>query len=110
MVRASSSSSNDAAVPPPTPSERDEGSSRVNTMSRKWDRFGANTVPLWVADMDFSAPERVVDAVREVAESGHYGYADPCERTVRCGREVGDGARVREEAGAGRIACGGCRD
>ena len=101
MVRASSSSSS-APPPPPTPSERDQGSSRANTMSRKWDRFGAETVPLWVADMDFSAPERVVDAVREVAESGHYGYADPCERTVRCVRErLATAHGFGEEAGAG---------
>ena len=52
--------------------------------------------------MDFSAPERVVDAVREVAESGHYGYADPCERTVRCVRErLATAHGFGEEAGRG---------
>jgi len=98
MTRASVYESSPA---PPTPSARDERSTRVDTMSRKWDRFGPNAIPLWVADMDFSAPERVVDAVRAVAESGHYGYADPCARTVACAR-----ARLAEAHGCGDEAGG----
>ena len=62
--------------------ERDGTSSRVGSGSRKWERYaGASSsarapTPLWVADMDFSAPPAVVDAVLAVASSGHYGYAD----------------------------------
>jgi cystathionine beta-lyase len=37
--------------------------------------FGTNDVlPLWVADMDFPAPDEVVDAIRKRAEHPLYGY------------------------------------
>jgi len=67
------------AVPELPDPARDGALDRRGTMSRKWDRFGDGRVPLWVADMDFSAPGAVVDAVRAVAESGVYGYGDPDE-------------------------------
>lgn len=52
---------------------------RKNTNSRKWDNiheiFGKdNILPMWVADMDFSAPQEVVEAVKKRAEHGAYGY------------------------------------
>ena len=53
---------------------------RKNTFSSKWDNVGPrignpDALPMWVADMDFPAPQPVVDAVRKRAESGIYGYA-----------------------------------
>jgi len=58
---------------------------RRNTDSLKWDgmkeRFGPNpddTLPMWVADMDFLSPEPVIKALRERVEHGVFGYAsDP---------------------------------
>lgn len=52
---------------------------RQNTRSVKWDSleevFQTNDVlPMWVADMDFKAPEAVNQAIRERAEHGIYGY------------------------------------
>ncbi|GEA33718.1 MalY/PatB family protein [Clostridium diolis] len=55
---------------------------RTNTNSSKWDGFeerfpGLNTngaLPMWVADMDFKAPEEVVEAIVKKAEFGIYGY------------------------------------
>lgn len=53
---------------------------RRGTYSSKWDNVGArignpDALPMWVADMDFPAPQPVIDAVRGRAESGIYGYA-----------------------------------
>jgi cysteine-S-conjugate beta-lyase len=64
---------------------------RKNTQSAKWgviqdpdnpsiwhatdDYFGEDRIiPLWVADMDFSAPQPVVDALVKRAQHGIYGY------------------------------------
>ena len=55
---------------------------RRGTRSIKWDgcnaRFGVDPavemLPMWIADMDFRAPEEVVRTVVERAEHGVYGY------------------------------------
>ncbi|ART77817.1 MalY/PatB family protein [Sutcliffiella horikoshii] len=52
---------------------------RKNTSSVKWDEtarvFGSSDVlPMWVADMDFKAPQEVTKAIIEKAEHGIYGY------------------------------------
>ena len=43
--------------------------------SFKWELFGEDVLPLWVADMDFASPPPVVEALRRRAEHGVYGYA-----------------------------------
>jgi len=53
---------------------------RRGTNSLKWDFMskylpGADLLPMWVADMDFRAPQEIIDAVRKVAERGIYGYS-----------------------------------
>jgi cysteine-S-conjugate beta-lyase len=47
---------------------------RGHTESSKWRKFGPDVLPLWVADMDFAAPEPVRRALRERVEHGIYGY------------------------------------
>ncbi|HKL42605.1 MAG TPA: MalY/PatB family protein [Clostridia bacterium] len=48
---------------------------RNGTNSIKWDRFkDRNALPLWVADMDFKSPEKVIDALVKRAEHGVFGY------------------------------------
>ena len=52
---------------------------RRGTSSLKWDfeeRLAGRKglLPLWVADMDFRAPEEIVDAIRERVEHGIFGY------------------------------------
>src|SRR5699024_6526841 len=52
---------------------------RKNTRSVKWDAlenvFNTDDVlPMWVADMDFKAPQAVNDALIKRAEHGIYGY------------------------------------
>lgn len=57
----------------------DQPPSRENTCSVKFDArkavFGrADVVPVWVADMDFAAPEAVTEALKRRAEHPVYGY------------------------------------
>ena len=47
---------------------------RRSTHSEKWDRYPADVLPLWVADMDFASPEPVIRALRERVEHGVFGY------------------------------------
>lgn len=55
---------------------------RRNTRSMKWDgcseKFGVDPtvemIPMWIADMDFRAPQEVIDTLVERAQSGAYGY------------------------------------
>ena len=62
----------------------DDVINRRNTNSEKYDfaeqfRGDENAVPLWVADMDFRAPEAVVEAVTKKAEHGIWGYSEAKE-------------------------------
>lgn len=57
----------------------DEVINRKGTNSLKWDmlkqRFGRDDLlPFWVADMDFRAPEPVLQALREKIDHGIFGY------------------------------------
>lgn len=52
---------------------------RFNTNSVKWDNteklFGDEEIlPMWIADMDFTAPPLVIDAISKRAKHGVYGY------------------------------------
>lgn len=59
----------------------DEIIDRRNTNSLKYD-FAvergrpADVLPLWVADMDFRAPEPVLEALRKAADHGIFGYSE----------------------------------
>lgn len=55
--------------------------SRDHTFSIKYDWIAkqgrpADTIPLWVADMDFPAPREVLDRLAEVARHGIFGYCE----------------------------------
>lgn len=57
---------------------------RRNTDSLKYDCAvsrgkHADILPLWVADMDFRAPDEVLAALKEKAEHGIFGYSEPDE-------------------------------
>lgn len=61
---------------------------RLNTNSAKWDQlqklFGTEDVlPLWVADMDFAAPQPVQEALKKSAEHGVVGYSFQSEAYYR---------------------------
>ena len=50
---------------------------RRHTGSLKWDKYPADVLPLWVADMDFAAPPAVVRALHERVDHGVFGYTLP---------------------------------
>lgn len=47
---------------------------RRGTGAIKWDAVPEDTLPMWVADMDFAAPEPVIDALRARLEHPVFGY------------------------------------
>ncbi|NLV74334.1 MAG: putative C-S lyase [Chloroflexi bacterium] len=47
---------------------------RHGTDCVKWDTYGPDVLPMWVADMDFAAPPKVLDAIRAISEHGVLGY------------------------------------
>jgi cystathionine beta-lyase len=49
---------------------------RRNTNSMKWDRYPAHVLPLWVADMDFSAPPAILEALQNRISHPVFGYSD----------------------------------
>ena len=59
---------------------------RHNTDCNKWDaelenKFGSrDLISMWIADMEFSTPEAVIDALAERVKQGVYGYSDVPER------------------------------
>jgi len=53
---------------------------RTGTSSLKWDWFkDKDVLPLWVADMDFAAPEAVTTAITRRAGHPVYGYTLPSD-------------------------------
>jgi cysteine-S-conjugate beta-lyase len=62
---------------------------RRHSDSAKWTQIGmaplpADVLPLWVADMDFRSPESVIEALRQRADEGIFGYSmgNPALRTA----------------------------
>lgn len=59
--------------------------------SVKWRQYDDGVLPLWVADMDFAAPEPVIAALRRRVDHGVFGYGYPlpelaevlCERLAQ---------------------------
>jgi len=56
---------------------------RRSSESNKWHRFDPDVLPMWVADMDFTSPQPVIDALRERVEHGVYGYGQESEELRR---------------------------
>ncbi len=50
---------------------------RHKTNSVKWKHYAPDVLPLWVADMDFAAPEPIQKALRDAVAHGIYGYEFP---------------------------------
>ena len=64
----------------------DERINRFDTHSVKWDHTEAifekeDLLPMWVADMDFRAPQPVIDALTTRIQHGIFGYSMPTEKT-----------------------------
>ena len=50
---------------------------RRHTRSFKWTRYAEDVLPLWVADMDFLAPEPAREALQSAIAHGVFGYEWP---------------------------------
>lgn len=69
----------------------DEFIDRRSANSAKWALYDTDVLPLWVADMDFTCPEPVLEVMRRKIEHGVMGYELPppgvfdtvCERMAR---------------------------
>lgn len=60
------------------PHNFDEIIDRRDTGSFKW-HYSDDTIPLWVADMDFKAAEPILKAIEQVVQHGILGYTVPTE-------------------------------
>ncbi len=62
----------------------EQGVDRRGSDSIKWNKYaGRDIIPLWVADMDFAAPQPVLDALHRRVEHGVLGYAAPTPSLVK---------------------------
>lgn len=50
---------------------------RRGTDSFKWQRYGDEVIPLWVADMDFISSEPIIKSMHERVDHGVFGYVRP---------------------------------
>jgi cystathionine beta-lyase len=53
----------------------DEIIERRGSDSGKWQYYGADVLPMWVADMDFRSPEPIRQALHERIDHGVFGYS-----------------------------------
>jgi len=52
---------------------------RSGTWAMRWEKYGPDVIPLWVADTDFRVPPAVREAIRARLEHGVLGYTSPPE-------------------------------
>lgn len=57
------------------PFDFDQTVDRRASDSIKWQRYGSEVLPLWVADMDFPAPLPIIAALQDRVAHGVFGYA-----------------------------------
>jgi cystathionine beta-lyase len=55
--------------------------------SIKWQRYGDEVIPMWVADMDFVSPEPIIQALHERVDHRVFGYTRPSDELVQVVRE-----------------------
>lgn len=47
---------------------------RRHSDSVKWNRYGENVLPMWIADMDFKVAEPIIHALHDRVDHGVFGY------------------------------------
>ena len=52
---------------------------RRGTDSNKWQRYGEDVIPLWVADMDFISARPILVALHRRVDHGIFGYSRPIQ-------------------------------
>ncbi len=56
---------------------------RKGTDSAKWHKYqGRDIIPMWVADMDFSSPPQVMEALHQRISHGIFGYGTPSKDLI----------------------------
>ena len=50
---------------------------RNSNVLNKWTWYPKDVLPMWVADMDFPAPQPILDALHKVVDHGVLGYEWP---------------------------------
>jgi cystathionine beta-lyase len=53
---------------------------RRNSDSAKWNSYGEDVIPMWVADMDFHSPKCIVEALHARVDHAVFGYANESSR------------------------------
>lgn len=56
---------------------------RRQVPTSKWDRYPADVLPMWVADMDFAVAEPIIAALRARLDHPVFGYGGPGPRALR---------------------------
>ena len=61
----------------------DQEIDRRHTDSIKWSKYAdQDIIPMWVADMDFTSPPEIIEAMHRRIEHGVFGYAAPPETLI----------------------------
>ncbi|CAM3513251.1 MalY/PatB family protein [Parendozoicomonas haliclonae] len=55
----------------------DQVMDRSHTDSAKWELYGPDVLPLWIADMDFATAPVITEALHQRISHGIYGYTQP---------------------------------
>ena len=55
----------------------DQQIDRRNSHSTKWDKYGRDILPFWIADMDFAVPDFIRDALYARLDHPIIGYTKP---------------------------------
>ena len=55
---------------------------RSCTNAIKYDAYPQDVLPMWVADMDFRAPQPILDALQRKIEHGIFGYERASQRLL----------------------------
>lgn len=55
---------------------------RSNDDSEKWQAYGKDVLPMWIADMDFKAPPSIINALQAKVEHGIFGYGQARPQSV----------------------------
>ena len=61
---------------------------RVRSESLKWNRYGDDVLPMWLADLDFKCSSSILQALQTQIDHGIFGYSkEPSElRQIISGR------------------------
>lgn len=79
----------------------DQPLERRHTDSAKWNRYGDDVLPLWVADMDFASAAPIRTAILNRVEQGHFGYGEeprPLRETIAARMQRLYGWQITPEA------------